>query len=133
MCAPQYLQNIYKPPLDSTTLSRELRELREWAASITVVSDRRNSLRPIRAIRGSVPIGYPISRLKKIQILRLTRSRLRLVIVNPTHERRQAHQDRFSSTPRFQPEDRAAVIKKIELHVPSPAIQLVFAFAFSIR
>src|SRR5262245_29689799 len=75
----------------------------------------------------------PFPRLKEFQRLRFARSGFGLVIVYPSNERRQTHQNRFRSTTRFKPEYRATIVKKIELDIPSAAIKLVLTFLLTKR
>src|SRR5215475_16138868 len=52
----------------------------------------------------------PLSRLIKLQRLRLARAWFGFEVINPAHEGRKTHQDRFGPAPRFQSENRTAVI-----------------------
>ena len=48
------------------------------------------------------------------------------------HARRQAHQNRFRPATGLQPEQGAAIVDKVELHVAAPPIKLKLALAFAI-
>src|SRR6202000_1437636 len=56
---------------------------------------------------------------------------LRVPIVVPAGQRRQGHQDGFGAPAGLQPEERAAVVEKIEFDIPSAAVQLESPFAFA--
>src|SRR6185436_7686484 len=49
----------------------------------------------------------------------------RFEVIDPAHERREAHQDRLRSTAGLEPEDRASIIEEVEFHIAPAAIQLV--------
>src|SRR5205085_167489 len=69
--------------------------------------------------RPRILIG-PFTRLQVDLVqFRFPRSRRRLKIVFPAHARRQRHQNRLHATTGAQAEERAAIVKEIELDVPS--------------
>src|ERR1022692_1745071 len=75
-----------------------------------------------------------ISRTQKIRIqARLARTRQRMPIVFPAHERRQRHQNRFGAPARLQAEQSAAIVDQVELHVTTPPVELEGPFAFAER
>src|ERR1051325_11693007 len=46
---------------------------------------------------------------------------------SPRRQRRQGHQDRLDIATGLQPEDRAAVVEQVELHIAAAPVQLVGA------
>src|SRR5689334_18496951 len=62
----------------------------------------------------------------------LAAARLRLVIVDPAHQRRQRHQNRFGAPASLQTEVRAAIIDQIEFDVAPAPDQLKLALALGV-
>ena len=75
----------------------------------------------------------PFPRLVEFHVSLFQGTGLRFEIVNPAHQRGKTHQNRFGSSASFETKYGAPVVKQIELHVPSPAIELVLTFTFRIR
>src|SRR5437762_1211488 len=70
--------------------------------------------------------------MEEVPRFRLASAPIGLVIVDPSHERRERHQYRFSPASGLQPEVRPAVIDKIELDVASAADQLKLSLALGV-
>src|SRR6267143_6519392 len=74
----------------------------------------------------------PLLRLIKLERLFLTRTGLRLEVVDPADERRQAHENRLRTAACFQSENCASVVKKVEFYVTAAPVELILAFMITI-
>ena len=87
-------------------------------------------LRSVHSLLGSAAfhqrrIAEPLLRTgEQLSEQRFAAAGLRHVAVLPAHQRRQRHQDRFSTAVGLQTEDRATVKNEIELHVAPAAVEL---------
>src|SRR5256885_7814582 len=82
---------------------------------------------------GAIIFSGPFPRLIKLESLLLTRARLRLEIVNPTDQRRKAHQNRFGAAARLQAEKSSSIVEKIEFPPTSTAVELILTLTIAER
>src|SRR6266581_5837620 len=92
------------------------------------------SLRVSIVLLSTSSFAQPISRSQEIPIESSFRTRrVRLPVITPLHERGQGHQYRLSAAGRLQPEQRAAIVDEIELHIAAAAIGLEVTLALAVR
>src|SRR6185436_1180698 len=66
----------------------------------------------------------PIPRFEEFHILLFDRARIWLEIVDPAHQRWQAHQYGLGPSPCFQTEEGSSVVKKIEFDIAAAPVKL---------